>query len=767
MQPIVFNAPVYASTGDFSSDFVAASPYSYNHSVSDGSYDPINGTYDFTKVGGGAYDDRTIGKNADVVESLESSDFVSYDTVTYLHQITVADAPTKSNDSPQTIEIDYSFLRDSTGSSGAGFEKIMGVYVNRGTIQDLIPGEDNSDSGNIENGTSTSPVPYSTSTTGALFQPKALLKCTATLDGLEYGETVVVRIDVLIRFNPGSNPTGNLQASVDAMRLVKINGETPVTKKNSISTGAQTVPFKIGDIVSPVINIDKTTEGWKGTTTVFADDVNIPMGNDVTWKYVVTNPGTVPLSNVTVVDNNGTPLDTSDDFTVPITSLQAGSDANNNSILDMTETWTYLYTKSDSAVKGDYDNIATAKGYYSALAATDTDSSSYFGVDSKINIDKTTYGWKDLQQVYDDDVNINSGSDVTWKYVVTNTGNVALSNITVTDDNGTPDDNDPNTTADTADDFTLPASSLQAGSDANNNGILDLTETWTYLYTSPTKAAVDDYDNIGTVTGTYLNHFQATDNDSSSYFGVDSDISIAKTTRDAIDGTYKDDAKLVSGQTVMWQYVVTNTGNYPMSEVTITDDNGTPDDNDPNTTADTADDFTLPASSLQAGSDANNNGILDLTETWTYLYTSPNPALSGEDGNPGTYANTSTATATGLGQGLAEASDNSNYTAYTIGIEVTKVFSAGPYANTEYTTYSIVNTSVSGTPDEFHVHAIVTDPKLSINYTLPNPLTAGQSADVTVGSQVNGSTVNPLVDAWITIFDDEVAAEDIHFYGEP
>ncbi len=54
-----------ADGGDFSLDFIAAEPYSYDHAV-----------------GGGAYDDRTIG--VDVVESLEGGDFVCGDTVTYL-----------------------------------------------------------------------------------------------------------------------------------------------------------------------------------------------------------------------------------------------------------------------------------------------------------------------------------------------------------------------------------------------------------------------------------------------------------------------------------------------------------------------------------------------------------------------------------------------------------------------------------------------------------------------------------------------------------
>ena len=47
-----------ADGGDFSLDFIAAGPYTYDHST-----------------GGGAYNDRTIDKNIGVVESLEGGVF--------------------------------------------------------------------------------------------------------------------------------------------------------------------------------------------------------------------------------------------------------------------------------------------------------------------------------------------------------------------------------------------------------------------------------------------------------------------------------------------------------------------------------------------------------------------------------------------------------------------------------------------------------------------------------------------------------------------
>ena len=51
----------------------------------------------------------------------------------------------------------------------------------------------------------------------------------------------------------------------------------------------------------------------------------------------VTNPGTVPLSNVTVKDDNGTPANTADDFNATYIS----GDTDNDTLLDLTETWLF------------------------------------------------------------------------------------------------------------------------------------------------------------------------------------------------------------------------------------------------------------------------------------------------------------------------------------------------------------------------------------------------------------------------------------------
>ena len=69
-------------------------------------------------------------------------------------------------------------------------------------------------------------------------------------------------------------------------------------------------------------------------------------GNQVAFTYIVTNPGPVALTNVVVMDDNQTPVNTADDF--PATAvLQVGGfnvgDANTDGLLNPGEQWKYVF----------------------------------------------------------------------------------------------------------------------------------------------------------------------------------------------------------------------------------------------------------------------------------------------------------------------------------------------------------------------------------------------------------------------------------------
>ncbi|MFB1031094.1 MAG: SdrD B-like domain-containing protein, partial [Thauera sp.] len=117
------------------------------------------------------------------------------------------------------------------------------------------------------------------------------------------------------------------------------------------------------------------------------------------------------------------------------------------------------------------------------------------------------------------------GSTATFQYLVTNDGMVALSDIVLSDDHGTP--------GDTSDDFTP----IFLGGDADGDGLLDVGETW--IYEASTVVSAGQYTNLGAVTGTPVDADgnlvpslpQPTDTDLDNHFGARVAIDIEKFVR--------------------------------------------------------------------------------------------------------------------------------------------------------------------------------------------------------------------------------------------
>jgi hypothetical protein len=217
-QPLL-SQRAFAAGGDFSLDFTAAAPLTYDHTT-----------------GGGAYNERDVGRDKDIVESLEGGDFACTNIVTYLTQIAVE--PGAADD--QTIELIYEFTAYSTGQQGVALIDIVNVAVNSEAI----------DTGTNDDGGSTaSLVPLSETISGTPFvktQPPPILSGRVQVNDLDPGETVVVRVDVRIGCD-GQSPTGNMQARLSGAAVVAPAGEV-----GAISVGDQTINFKhVGDIKPP------------------------------------------------------------------------------------------------------------------------------------------------------------------------------------------------------------------------------------------------------------------------------------------------------------------------------------------------------------------------------------------------------------------------------------------------------------------------------------------------------------------------------------
>ena len=193
------------------------------------------------------------------------------------------------------------------------------------------------------------------------------------------------------------------QADIDAgtyLNNAEANGIAPDETKVSDADAEEVTAGQ-----SPSISIDKTTNG--------GDGMYIPVGSVVTWTYLVINTGNVTLTNIEVKDSDLGIIGT-------IPTLAPGASS--------------TLTKTGTAVSGAYGNTATAVGTPPlGIAVTDTDDSSYFGSAPGILIEKTVKNVT-ANGAEGKTATGTVGDDFRYTVTVTNTGNVALSNIVITDD---------------------------------------------------------------------------------------------------------------------------------------------------------------------------------------------------------------------------------------------------------------------------------------------------------------------------------------------
>jgi hypothetical protein len=369
--------------------------------------------------------------------------------------------------------------------------------------------------------------------------------------------------------------------------------------------------------VEASIDIEKATNGEDADTPT---GPTIEVGAPVTWTYVVTNPGNVPLANVTVTDSEGE---------VPV---YVDGDTNGDDLLDPDETWTY--EASSTAVAGEYANTGTATGVDPLEQTIEaTDPSHYLGFGAGIAVEKST-------NTQDADlapgVPIPVGTGVIWEYVVANTGDVVLSDIVLVDDQGV-----------------VP---VFVDGDVNGDDLLDTDEVWTYEAVG--TAVAGQYTNLATVTGivtapdqpvldvarTFAVGDTISDDDPSNYFGFLAGIDVEKATN-GVDADLSPGVEILVGDTVTWTYVVTNTGDSAIADIALVDDQGE-----------------VP---VFIGGDTNDDDLLDPDEVWTYEATGT--AVAGQ------YTNLATVTGTDLADGTVTDTDPSNYKGVTTGLPVTGI----------------------------------------------------------------------------------------------
>ncbi len=276
------------------------------------------------------------------------------------------------------------------------------------------------------------------------------------------------------------------------------------------------------------LTLDKST-----STVSFANE-----NNPLSYSYLITNTGSAPLKGPVVVTDNKivAPNEvTCQDVADAVVGVNPGDGDN---FLDpgesVTCTATYLVT-ADDVMAGSVTNTA--------YAVADSVQSNNDSVTVAMNAPALTVAKSSTT------TSLSAPGTVTYSYLVTNTGSVTLTGISLSDDN----DND---------DMSCPGTTLAVGA--------SMTCSATHTFT---QAELDAGGNLSnTVTASSNEAPDATDS---------LDIPIMQNPALNIEKlTNGQDADVPPGPTVMigdpvaWTYVVTNTGNVALTNVTVTDDKG-------------------------------------------------------------------------------------------------------------------------------------------------------------------------------------------------
>ena len=345
--------------------------------------------------------------------------------------------------------------------------------------------------------------------------------------------------------------------------------------------------------------------------TVTPPAATIAPGGTVAYTYTVENVGDIPITNPSVTAANCSPV------------TYVGGDTNFDDILDVTETWTFSCTTA--AINADQTAqtvTATGEDLIFASTVTDTQDVTVDVIEPAIQVDKKA---RDGAGVPADNISVGVLNSITYEFEVTNEGDVPLSNVVLTDNTCSP--------------LTGPVG------DTGSDGVLGLTETWTYECVGGTLSTTTD--NQARVTGVY-------DDGVLSFTVSDTDLATVTVLAPQLILTKTPSADYVTvGNDVTYTYRIANTGGTDIVSFTPADDKCAP----------------LVRASDVVGNDDN---LLEIGEIWSYTCTS---TISTDTTNEFS---------------LTDVEDSLGYTGYIPAPAVVQVFAIDPQLEVEKlaTTYT-------------------------------------------------------------------------------
>ncbi|MER5747263.1 hypothetical protein ABT097_28835 [Streptomyces sp. NPDC002225] len=256
------------------------------------------------------------------------------------------------------------------------------------------------------------------------------------------------------------------------------------------------------------------------------DDTRVyEVGDEVTYTYTVTNTGPTELTGVSVSDDRVTGV------TCGTTTLAPAGQPGDST----TCTGTYRITDADAAAES-VTNTATAHGRSDGTAVESEPDRATVLVASELSLG--------LTKSVDDSRVYRPGDHVTYTYTVTNTSNVPLTNIAVTDD--------------LVPDVTCEATTLAPGASTTCTGTYTVTRA---------DAERGQIVNVADASGQFgRTEVQSEPDDATVRTEQEAVLSLHLTKKVDTSRTYK------MGDEVTYTYTVTNTGNQELTGVSVSDD---------------------------------------------------------------------------------------------------------------------------------------------------------------------------------------------------
>ncbi|QIM16595.1 hypothetical protein G7067_09515 [Leucobacter insecticola] len=189
--------------------------------------------------------------------------------------------------------------------------------------------------------------------------------------------------------------------------------EATITPFNEAGSGDPASVTWTTPAVDPAISVTKTGNGVSAGTA--ADALNVASGARVTFEYTISNGGNVAVTDVVLNDSVLGSVDLPTDFDgtlEPGESVTVSADGN--------------------IPAGSYSNTATATALAEGSDITATAVWHGFGVTSGLTLVKQGNG--KTARSADKAVQVAADSPVTFSYSVTNTGNTAVTGLSLTDD---------------------------------------------------------------------------------------------------------------------------------------------------------------------------------------------------------------------------------------------------------------------------------------------------------------------------------------------